>query len=181
MGLRLSPDKTLITHIDQGLDFLGWRIQRHRKRGSNRHYVYTSRRKRPYGPSPGRSRRCADRSARTNPWMPCSSGSTRWCGAGVATSGPGCPTRPLPISATTCGFGSGTGYAANTPGSPGRTSAAATSAADHGRPATVGYCSTPPRSTPAATATGAQPSRHPGRPPHRHRQAHLGLTESPLR
>ncbi len=27
--------------IDQGLDFLGWRIQRHRKRGNNRHYVYT--------------------------------------------------------------------------------------------------------------------------------------------
>src|SRR5213076_3564668 len=28
MGLRLSPNKTLITHIDEGLDFLGWRIQR---------------------------------------------------------------------------------------------------------------------------------------------------------
>jgi RNA-directed DNA polymerase len=41
MGLRLSPDKTLITHIDQGLDFLGWRIQRHRKRGTDRSYVYT--------------------------------------------------------------------------------------------------------------------------------------------
>ena len=41
MGLRLSPEKTLITHIDEGLDFLGWRIQRHRKRGTNRHYVYT--------------------------------------------------------------------------------------------------------------------------------------------
>jgi len=41
MGLRLSPDKTLITHIDEGLDFLGWRIQRHRKRGTDRHYVYT--------------------------------------------------------------------------------------------------------------------------------------------
>ena len=40
MGLRLSPDKTLITHIDEGLDFLGWRIQRHRKRGTTRHYVY---------------------------------------------------------------------------------------------------------------------------------------------
>ncbi len=40
MGLRLSPDKTLITHIDQGLDFLGWRIQRHRKRGTGKHYVY---------------------------------------------------------------------------------------------------------------------------------------------
>ncbi|WP_034264142.1 group II intron reverse transcriptase/maturase [Actinospica robiniae] len=40
MGLRLSPEKTLITHINQGLDFLGWRIQRHRKRGTTRHYVY---------------------------------------------------------------------------------------------------------------------------------------------
>jgi len=41
MGLRLSQEKTLITHIDEGLDFLGWHIQRHRKRGTNRHYVYT--------------------------------------------------------------------------------------------------------------------------------------------
>jgi RNA-directed DNA polymerase len=41
MDLRLSPEKNLITHIDEGLDFLGWRIQRHRKRGGNRHYVYT--------------------------------------------------------------------------------------------------------------------------------------------
>ena len=41
MGLRLSPEKTLITHIDEGLDFLGWRVQRHRKKGTNRHYVYT--------------------------------------------------------------------------------------------------------------------------------------------
>jgi RNA-directed DNA polymerase len=29
MGLRLSAEKTKITHIDEGLDFLGWRIQRH--------------------------------------------------------------------------------------------------------------------------------------------------------
>ena len=41
VGLRLSEDKTLITHIDEGLDFLGWRIQRHRKPGTNRQYVYT--------------------------------------------------------------------------------------------------------------------------------------------
>ncbi|WP_202970549.1 reverse transcriptase domain-containing protein [Saccharothrix sp. ALI-22-I] len=41
MGLRLSREKTLITHIDEGLDFLGWRIRRHRKRGSDRRYVYT--------------------------------------------------------------------------------------------------------------------------------------------
>lgn len=40
MGLRLSVEKTAITHIDEGLDFLGWRLQRHRKRGTQKHYVY---------------------------------------------------------------------------------------------------------------------------------------------
>ena len=37
MGLRLSPEKTAITHIDEGLDFLGWHIQRRRKRGTSKH------------------------------------------------------------------------------------------------------------------------------------------------
>jgi RNA-directed DNA polymerase len=41
MGLRLSVEKTKITHIDEGLDFLGWRIQRHRKMGTDRQYIYT--------------------------------------------------------------------------------------------------------------------------------------------
>jgi RNA-directed DNA polymerase len=41
MGLRLSEEKTLITHIETGLDFLGWHIQRRRKRGTTQHYVYT--------------------------------------------------------------------------------------------------------------------------------------------
>lgn len=41
MGLRLSVEKTKITHIDEGLDFLGWRIQRHQKKGTVRQYVYT--------------------------------------------------------------------------------------------------------------------------------------------
>lgn len=41
MGLRLSVEKTKITHIDEGLDFLGWRIQRHRKLGTDRQYIYT--------------------------------------------------------------------------------------------------------------------------------------------
>jgi RNA-directed DNA polymerase len=40
MGLRLSPEKTLITHIDEGVDFLGWRIQRHPKRGTGKRDVY---------------------------------------------------------------------------------------------------------------------------------------------
>ncbi|WP_416959749.1 hypothetical protein [Streptomyces sp. Agncl-13] len=41
MGLRLSVEKTRITHIDEGLDFLGWRIPRHPKQGADRQYIYT--------------------------------------------------------------------------------------------------------------------------------------------
>jgi RNA-directed DNA polymerase len=73
LGLRLSPEKTMITHIEQGLDFLGWRIQRHRKPGTNRYYVYvpSTRPRRPSGPSWPRSRCGAGRSARTSRSMPC--------------------------------------------------------------------------------------------------------------
>lgn len=41
MGLALSKEKTDVVHINEGLDFLGWRIQRHRKRGTAKSYVYT--------------------------------------------------------------------------------------------------------------------------------------------
>jgi RNA-directed DNA polymerase len=41
MGLRLSEAKTRITHIDEGLDFLGYHVQRHQKRGTAKRYVYT--------------------------------------------------------------------------------------------------------------------------------------------
>lgn len=41
MGLRLSEEKTLIVHIDQGFNFLGMRIQRHKQWGSNKRFVYT--------------------------------------------------------------------------------------------------------------------------------------------
>src|SRR5947209_17586236 len=41
MGLRLSEEKTVIVHIDQGFNFLGMRIQRHCQRGSTRRFVYT--------------------------------------------------------------------------------------------------------------------------------------------
>lgn len=40
MGLRLSEEKTTVCHVDQGFDFLGYRIQRHRKRGTAKHFVY---------------------------------------------------------------------------------------------------------------------------------------------
>jgi RNA-directed DNA polymerase len=41
MGLRLSEAKTTICHIDEGFDFLGFRIQRRRKRGTTKRVVYT--------------------------------------------------------------------------------------------------------------------------------------------
>jgi len=42
IGLRLSEEKTRVCHIDEGFDFLGWRIQRRRWRGRNgKQAVYT--------------------------------------------------------------------------------------------------------------------------------------------
>jgi RNA-directed DNA polymerase len=41
VGLRLSEEKTSIAHIDEGFEFLGFRIQRQRKRGSSKRFVYT--------------------------------------------------------------------------------------------------------------------------------------------
>ena len=41
MGLRLSDEKTTVCHIDEGFDFVGFRIQRQVKRGSNKAFVYT--------------------------------------------------------------------------------------------------------------------------------------------
>ena len=42
IGLRLSAEKTRIAHIDEGFDFLGFRIQRQPKRGTNgKRVIYT--------------------------------------------------------------------------------------------------------------------------------------------
>ena len=40
VGLRLAPDKTQIVHIDEGFDFLGFHIQRHRQWGGHKRHVY---------------------------------------------------------------------------------------------------------------------------------------------
>ena len=71
MGLRLSPDETLITHIDEGLDFLGWRIQRHRKQGTSRHYVYARPAKKALRSVTAKIKTSADRSGCISRWMTC--------------------------------------------------------------------------------------------------------------
>jgi RNA-directed DNA polymerase len=41
LGLRLSPAKTRIVHMSEAFDFLGFRIQWKRKRGTDKWHVYT--------------------------------------------------------------------------------------------------------------------------------------------
>jgi len=41
VGLRLSEAKTRIVHMSEGFEFLGFRIQWKRKKGTNQWYVYT--------------------------------------------------------------------------------------------------------------------------------------------
>ncbi len=41
LGLRLSEAKTRVAHMSEGFDFLGFRIQWNRKRGTSKWYVYT--------------------------------------------------------------------------------------------------------------------------------------------
>ena len=155
MGLRLSEEKTLVTHIDEGLDFLGWRIQRHSKpgdqpalrlhlpgeEGAGRHL--------PEGQDrvPEDKREPAARRS-------CCAGSTRCCGAGAPTSGQGCPARPSATWPPSSGGRSWPGCAANTAGPAGKPCAAATAAADGGPPTDRLLCSTPGRSARPDTGTG---------------------------
>ncbi|MHB1592792.1 MAG: group II intron maturase-specific domain-containing protein [Streptosporangiaceae bacterium] len=41
LGLRLSEAKSRVCHLDEGFDFLGFRIQRRLKRGTSKKYAYT--------------------------------------------------------------------------------------------------------------------------------------------
>jgi len=63
MGLRLSAAKTKVCHIDEGFDFLGFRIQRKRKRGTTKRVVYTYPSKKALASILGRVRALTHRSA----------------------------------------------------------------------------------------------------------------------
>ncbi len=86
MGLRLSVEKTMVTHIDTGFDFLGWHIQRRRIRGQGGKtaiYTYPSRKSLASIKDKVRTltRRASHRTLAT-----CCADSTRRCGAGAPTS-----------------------------------------------------------------------------------------------
>ena len=66
LGLRLSEAKTKVVHLDEGFDFLGWRVQRRRKRGTGQHQVYTYPSKKALLSVTGRVRTLTRRSAHRN-------------------------------------------------------------------------------------------------------------------
>ena len=40
LGLRLSAEKSRVCHLDEGFDFLGFRIQRRQRKGTNRQRLH---------------------------------------------------------------------------------------------------------------------------------------------
>jgi RNA-directed DNA polymerase len=66
LGLRLSEAKTKVVHLDEGFDFLGWRIRRRRKRGTGPQHIYTYPSKKALLSITGRVRTLTRRSAHRN-------------------------------------------------------------------------------------------------------------------
>jgi hypothetical protein len=67
LGLRLSPAKTRIVHMSEAFDFLGFRIQWKRKRGSAEWHVYTFIADRPVRSLKARIRALTYRTSQQNP------------------------------------------------------------------------------------------------------------------
>jgi len=104
LGLTLSPEKTRITHINEGIEFLGWRLQRHRA-SNGRSYVYT------YASKPSLAAvkakvKAITRSGPHRRSASCCTGSTRCCAAGAPTFAAECPGGPSATCAPTRGGGS---------------------------------------------------------------------------
>jgi RNA-directed DNA polymerase len=66
IGLRLSEAKTKVCHVNEGFDFLGFRIQRRRKRGAGKHAVYTYPSKKALASAVGRVRALTNRSSHSD-------------------------------------------------------------------------------------------------------------------
>jgi RNA-directed DNA polymerase len=94
MGLRLSVEKTRLTHIDEGFDFLGWHIQRRqirgRRAGTTAVYTYPS------------AKSLASIMEKVRQL-------TRCCGAGAPTFSTGYQNGSSPISITSPSGGSWAG------------------------------------------------------------------------
>jgi RNA-directed DNA polymerase len=97
MGLRLSEEKTRIVHIDQGFDLLGMHIQRHKQRGSIKHFVYTYPSRAALAAVKAKVRDATCRST-TKSSPPCCTDSTLCCVGGRTTTVMGLRPKPSPTS-----------------------------------------------------------------------------------
>ena len=142
MGLRLSEPKTGIVHIDEGLDFLGFRIQRHQKRGTGKRFVYTYPSKKALASIKAKVRTLTQ-GQRTSRSPSSSTGSTRRFEDGPTTSATASPRRPSTTYAPSPGDGWCAGSATRRTGHHGSSSADAIST-DGGRRRARRSCSTLP-------------------------------------
>ena len=142
MGLRLSAEKTLITHIDEGLDFLGWHIQRHRKRGTSRCYVYTYPSRKAVKAAMGKVKAIRRRTATGLPLDDLLIQMNRMLVGWCMHFRPGVSSATFQYLSSYAWGQVMSGCAASTAGSAGRTSAAATAEAAGGQPGKKGRCST---------------------------------------
>ncbi|MFD3553778.1 reverse transcriptase domain-containing protein [Streptomyces goshikiensis] len=67
LGLHLSEAKTQVVHMSEGFDFLGFRIQRRRKRGTDKWHVYTFIADRPIRQLKDKIRALTNRTSQQNP------------------------------------------------------------------------------------------------------------------
>jgi len=161
MGLRLSQEKTVIVHIDEGLDFLGMHIQRHKKLGAPKRYVYTYPSRVALASVKAKVRSATrgttnqSLSELVNRLNPVLRGWTNYHRHGASS-------KTFPTCRLSLGGGCGSGCGINTPMRQSRNCDAAISR-DGGRHRTRSGCSNPTRSPSCATATGERPSPRHGR------------------
>ncbi|EUA28023.1 reverse transcriptase family protein [Mycobacterium xenopi 4042] len=104
MGLRLSVEKSRVCHIDEGFEFLGFRIQRQLKKGTTKHYVYTWPSKKALMSITEKVRNLTRRHKHRR-WLICCADSTPSFGDGATTFSTGCPNAPSTTSTTSHGGG----------------------------------------------------------------------------
>jgi RNA-directed DNA polymerase len=114
LGLRLAPEKTRVVHIDEGFDFLGFHIRRMRKRGTNKHYVYTTPSRASVQKARNRVRERTYRSTLNGDLDELITSVNRFLRGWRTTFGTGCPKRHSTPSTTTPGGDWPDGSAANT-------------------------------------------------------------------
>ena len=113
-GLTLSDAKRRRRHIDEGFDFLGFRIQRSRKRGTTKRVLYTRPVQEGARPYHWTSPHADPQVVHTRPSRRCWASSTRSSGAGALTFVTACRKRPSATSTRAPGIRASDGFANDT-------------------------------------------------------------------